>query len=100
MTGDATYYDLGLTACGEVYSNYDYVAAIAFSYWTTPNPNNDPMCQKSVRVIDPTNGKSIVVAIKDKCFACKRDDIDLSPIAFEQFRNKDVGRFTVTWDFL
>lgn len=100
MRGDATYYNLGLTACGEVFHNSDYVAAIAFSYWTTPNPNKDPMCYKRARVTDPTNGKSIVVAIKDKCSGCKLGDIDLSPTAFEQFRNKDVGRFTVSWDFI
>lgn len=100
MTGDATYYNLGMTACGQNFTDKDYVAAIAFSYWTTPNPNVDPMCQKHAKVIDPTNGKSITVAIKDKCGACKRDDIDLSPTAFEQFRNLDVGRFTVSWDFV
>lgn len=100
MTGDATYYNLGLTACGQVFTDNDYVAAIAFSYWTDPNPNNDKMCQKQARVIDQSNGKSVVVAIKDKCSACKRDDIDLSPIAFEQLRNLTVGRFTVSWDFI
>lgn len=58
------------------------------------------MCQKKVKVTDPKSGKSAVVAIKDKCGGCKRGDIDLSPVAFEQLRKKDVGRFKVKWDFV
>lgn len=100
MAGDATWYNLGMTACGQVFSDNDYVAAIAFSYWTTPNPNNDPMCQRRARVIDPSNGRSVDVAIKDKCASCGRDDIDLSPAAFQQLRNLDVGRFNINWNWI
>lgn len=89
-----------MTACGQVFNDNDYVAAIAFSYWTTPNPNNDPMCQKRARVTDPSTGKSVTVSIKDKCGGCQRGDIDLSPVAFQQLRDKSVGRFHVNWDFI
>ncbi|KAL4089516.1 hypothetical protein QTP88_024537 [Uroleucon formosanum] len=71
--GDLTYYDLGLTACGQVYTNKDMVAAIAFGHFTTPNPNLDPMCGKKVKIVDPGTSKSIIVTfnvlflkIKDK----------------------------------
>lgn len=65
--GDLTYYDLGLTACGRVYSNKDMVAAIAFKYFTTSNPNVDPVCGKRVKIVDPTTLKSVVVMIRDIC---------------------------------
>lgn len=98
--GDLTYYNLGLTACGQVYTNSDMVAAIAFSYFTSPNPNIDPMCGKQVKIIDPTTLKSIKVTIRDKCEGCKVNDIDVSPSAFEKLKPKNVGRFQVVWDFI
>lgn len=99
-TGDLTYYKLGLTACGQVYTDEDMVAAIAFSYFTTPNPNVDPMCGKQAKIVDPVTSKSIIVTIRDKCEYCKTNDIDVSPSAFEKLNSKSVGRFIVTWDFI
>lgn len=98
--GDLTYYDLGLTACGQVYTNKDMVAAIAFGHFTTPNPNLDPMCGKKVKIVDPGTSKSIIVTVRDKCEGCKMNDIDVSPSAFEKFKPKTVGRFKVSWDFI
>lgn len=90
-----------MTACGQVYRNEDYVAAIGFQYFTTPNPNNDPMCGRRVRVTDPSSGRSVVVTIRDKCQSCTgNDNIDLSPTAFSQLRDTRVGRFRVNWDFI
>lgn len=98
--GDLTYYDLGLTACGQVYTNKDMVAAIAFKYFTTSNPNVDPICGKRVKVVDPATLKSIVVMVRDICETCKANDIDVSPTAFEKLKSKSVGRFKVMWDFI
>jgi len=98
--GDLTYYNLGLTACGQVYTNNDMVAAIAFGHFKTPNPNFDPMCGKRVKIVDPGTSKSIVVTVRDKCEGCKINDIDVSPSAFEKLKPKTVGRFKVSWDFI
>ena len=102
VNGDATWYNpsVGLTACGTYHGDQEMIAATAFSWWTSPNPNLDPMCKKSARVTDPASGESIIVAIKDKCGGCKRDDIDLSLGAFQKLRNPDVGRFKVNWEFI
>ncbi len=78
----------------------DFVAATSFSYWTTPNPNLDPMCRRSARVTDPSTGRSVEVRIKDKCSGCASGDIDLSPAAFRQLRDLGVGRFRANWDFI
>lgn len=99
-SGDITYYNLGLTACGRVYADNDMVAAVAFGYFTFSNPNYDPMCGRQAVIRDPTTSKSIVVTIVDKCEGCKIDDIDVSPSAFEMLKPKTVGRFKVTWDFI
>lgn len=99
MTGYATYLNVGCT-CGQQFGNNDYVAAIASNYWTSLNFTHDPMCKQSVRVTDLTTGKSVDVAIKDKCPTCNNGDIVLSPIAFKQLQNLDVGSFKVTWNFL
>lgn len=98
VTGDATYYDLGMTACGQTYTDNDLVAAIAFNYFKKPNPNEDEMCGK--KAIAKGNGKSVTVMIKDKCGSCKEGDIDLSKAAFRQLSDLSVGRFQVTWDFI
>lgn len=98
--GDLTYFSLGLTACGQVYTDDDMVAAIAFSYFTSPNPNVDPMCGKQVKIIDPTTLKYVMVTIVDKCEDCKTNDIDVSPSAFEKLKPKIVGRSKVAWDFI
>jgi hypothetical protein len=99
-TGRLTYYNLGLTACGTWHSNEEFVAAVGRSYWTTANPNIDPMCQKTATVTDPSSGKSVTVAIKDICGSCTANDIDLSPSAFKALRPLDVGMFTANWDFI
>lgn len=42
-SGDATFYELGLTACGQTYTDSDYVAAISYKLFDingTPNPNS------------------------------------------------------------
>jgi len=99
VSGDATYYHVsaGLTACGTRHSDSEMVAAIGFPYWTTPNPNLDPNCRKTAWVRDPTNGNTITVRIVDKCGSCDRNNIDLSPAAFQRFRPLGVGRFRVEW---
>lgn len=98
--GDLTYYKLGLTACGQVYTDSDMVAALAFSHFTTPNPNLDPICGKRVKIVDPTTSKSVIVSIVDKCLACKVNDIDVSPAAFKMIKPLTVGRTKVVWDFI
>ena len=95
--GDGTWYNLGLTACGQSYSNSDYVCAIASSRFTSPNPNNDPLCNRKIRIQDPSSGKTVDVKCVDKCEGCQYTDIDMSPAAFKKLRSLDVGRFKVNW---
>lgn len=103
--GDATFYFVGgtedvnsnmlggFTACGERFSNLDFVAALSFSDFdnSTPNPNNSPTCSMCAQVCGPVG--TTVVRLKDKCAACQSGDIDLSPAAFSAaVGNFDIGR--------
>lgn len=89
-----------MTACGKSFTDDELVAAIAFSYWTTANPNLDPICGRLVRVEDPQNGKFVDVRIFDKCGGCKAGDIDLSPAAFQKLKDFGVGRWQGRWKFI
>lgn len=102
VSGDVTWYNpgVGLTACGTHHNDNELIAATAFHYWTNPNPNNDPMCQRRARITNPSNGKSVEVQIRDKCAACRGDDIDLSKGAFERIADLGVGRFRGNWQFI
>ncbi|ORY73460.1 RlpA-like double-psi beta-barrel-protein domain-containing protein-containing protein, partial [Protomyces lactucae-debilis] len=101
FSGEATYYNLGLTACGQTYTDSDMVAAISFPLFnrdSPANPNLAPSCGKKIKVM--RGGKSVVVQIRDKCEACKEYDVDLSPAAFNQLGVEQEGRFPITWQYL
>jgi len=105
QSGDATFYSVGLTGCGEEYKDSDMVAGVGKMYWLGKgNPKNDPMCQTQVKVTSALENKkgkkkSVTVLIQDKCVKCKPGEIQLSPAAFEALGQPlTVERFPVTWE--
>ncbi|WP_033288850.1 cysteine/serine endopeptidase inhibitor [Amycolatopsis jejuensis] len=98
--GSATYYnDAGYGACGQqINAATQMLVAAPAALWTSPNPNNDPLCRKSIRVT--YNGKTITVPIKDKCPSCDSTKIDLSLPAFRSLANPDLGIIRVTWSIV
>lgn len=43
-------------------------------------------------------GKSVTVAITDRCTGCALTDLDFSPSAFDQLASEDLGRLSgMTW---
>lgn len=105
FTGQLTFYDVGLGACGGTNSDSDMIAAASmllydgFDGYTGGNSNNNPICGKQVQIT--FEGKSIVVTIVDRCVGCAREDLDLSPTAFALLANRDRGRVSgATWHFL
>jgi hypothetical protein len=106
MTGKATYYnDAGYGACGTaINAATESLVAVSHTWWTTANPNNDPLC-RNVSVQVTYNGKTIVVPVKDKCPSCDSTHLDLSQAAFGQFASTDPantpGVLTgVVWKFV
>ncbi|RHZ68908.1 hypothetical protein Glove_292g32 [Diversispora epigaea] len=101
--GEATFYDVGLGACGKQNNNNQRVAAIShglFDSIPSPggNPNKNKFCGKKARV--SRGKKSVVVTVVDRCGGCNFGDIDLSPSAFDKIAKPAEGRVNVQWRFI
>uniref|UniRef100_A0A1I7ZH91 DPBB_1 domain-containing protein n=1 Tax=Steinernema glaseri TaxID=37863 RepID=A0A1I7ZH91_9BILA len=93
ISGHFTYYDdKGYGACGSsINAESQQLVAASYQYWTSSNPNNDPVC-KNICVEVKYKGKSIKVPVKDKCPSCAANHFDLSKAAFKKLEpNLGVG---------
>lgn len=99
-TGDLTYYDLGMGACGFDDSGLDYdehIVAISKDVMGTQS-NGNPYCDQTITI--KAKGKTIQATVRDKCMGCAPENIDVSKGAFEAlFGSLDLGRTTVEWWF-
>ncbi|KAI8992737.1 RlpA-like double-psi beta-barrel-protein domain-containing protein-containing protein [Trametes punicea] len=101
-TGDATFYEAGLGACGIFNTDADFIVAVdAQTFDTFPgatgNPNTNPICNKQLTATT-TDGKSVTLTVTDRCAGCGPGSIDLTPTAFQQLAPLSVGRLHgVTW---
>jgi expansin (peptidoglycan-binding protein) len=105
QTGQGTFYATGLGACGITNSDTDFIAAASqhlfdnFPGYNRVNPNTNPICGRKVKAT--YQGKSVTVAITDRCVACAVTDLDFSPAAFNTLSDPAVGRISgMTWDWL
>ncbi|MBO0655844.1 RlpA-like double-psi beta-barrel domain-containing protein [Streptomyces triculaminicus] len=102
MNGKMTYYtDKGFGACGTpIDANSQDLVAVSPSWWTSANPNNDPLC-KGISVEVSYNGKTVRVPVRDKCLSCDRTHIDLGRPAFQKLAPLDRGVVNgITWKFV
>ena len=102
-TGDMTWYDVGLGACGLTSSPSDHIVAISESifdsYTQGGNPNNNPLCGKSV-TITGVDGTARTATIVDRCTGCAAADLDLSADFFNLVTDNGDGRVhNVKWKF-
>lgn len=98
-SGDMTYYDAGLGACGITSTNSDAIVALPFSFFTAANPNLDPQCGRTIRIT--YNGNTQDATVVDKCAGCAGNSIDVTPTLFTNLVGSlDAGRVQVTWDFV
>lgn len=101
FSGEGTYYDPEMGACGKVNSADEMIVAISHELYdkNTPNgnPNKNTLCGKKIKA--SYEGKSVEVSVVDRCVGCARDDLDLSPAAFEKIADKDLGRINLTWQW-
>ncbi|KAL7269600.1 hypothetical protein RUND412_007725 [Rhizina undulata] len=110
FTGDGTYYNPALGACGINSTDTDFVGAVSWIVFDKAqvggNPNNNPLCGRKVRVSrfrselsTPVNA-SVEVTIVDRCTGCNATAIDLSPVAFDQIAEQVLGRVLVSWAWI
>ncbi|PVI06249.1 hypothetical protein DM02DRAFT_679666 [Periconia macrospinosa] len=101
LSGDLTYYDPGLGACGQTHTENDAIVAVShirFDAAGGANPNNNPLCNKKIRII--RNGHAVDVTVVDRCTGCKQDDLDVSMAVFKSLADVDAGRVSTTWSWL
>ncbi|KAH9905382.1 RlpA-like double-psi beta-barrel-protein domain-containing protein-containing protein [Xylariomycetidae sp. FL2044] len=92
-TGDITYYEPGLGACGWTNSDSEHVVALSPAQFAA-----DPdVCGKSISI--QKDGKTASAQVVDKCPSCAAGSIDVSSTVFESLVDLSVGRTTVTWSY-
>ncbi|KAL7422300.1 hypothetical protein Q5752_002946 [Cryptotrichosporon argae] len=94
-SGRATYYAVGLGACGDYNSASDYIVALNSDQYGSGSPG--PQCFKSITI--SYNGKTAVAEIMDECPSCSYGDLDLSEGLFDHFADESLGEFEMTWWF-
>ncbi|KAI9365673.1 RlpA-like double-psi beta-barrel-protein domain-containing protein-containing protein, partial [Pilaira anomala] len=97
-SGDGTWFNLGLGSCGQDNNDSEFVAAMnAPQMENGANPNSNPMCGKDILITNPANNKTVTVKIVDTCPPCTSGSVDLSPAAFSNISDLDVGRIKIDW---
>ncbi|CAG8526108.1 11849_t:CDS:1 [Ambispora leptoticha] len=101
-SGDGTFFDPGLGACGTTANDNSMIVALAAPDFdpSTPNgnPNKNSLCGKRVRIF--RNEKSVDAIVQDRCPPCKSGDIDMSPAVFKHIANPSEGRILVSWQYI
>ncbi|KAL0945410.1 hypothetical protein HGRIS_000902 [Hohenbuehelia grisea] len=92
LSGDATWYNTGLGACGGRNKDSDRIVALSPRQF-----KNRQNCRKHIKV--HYRGKTVDATVVDLCPGCAGDSIDLSPAAFKALAPLDDGRIKVTWNF-
>ncbi|KAH9839118.1 plant expansin [Rhodofomes roseus] len=104
QTGDGTFYQTGLGACGVNNVDSDYIVAVSedlfdnYPGYNGINPSNNPVCNKQITA--NYNGNSVTVTVTDRCVGCAVTNLDFSPSAFSQLASESLGRLhgmTWTW---
>lgn len=96
-SGKATFYSVkksGKPSCGGHAGNNDLVAAL--SKHRMSKGHGKP-CGEKIKI----KGKhgSVTVKVVDTCPGCGKNDIDLSPKAFEKIAKKKDGEAKISWSF-
>ncbi|KXL50013.1 MAG: hypothetical protein FE78DRAFT_138815 [Acidomyces sp. 'richmondensis'] len=104
-TGDLTWYQTGLGACGITSSPSDHIVAIseviydAYDAEAGGNPNNNPMCGKTV-TITGVDGIPYTATVVDRCTGCDEASLDLSQDFFNLVTSNGNGRvYNINWKF-
>jgi len=97
-TGDLTWYDTGLGACGVSSGSTDAIVAISEAVFDAygvnagiANPNNNPLCGRKVSITG-ADGSAYKATVVDRCTGCAAADLDLSQGFFNTVTNNGDGR--------
>ncbi|KAI8076517.1 RlpA-like double-psi beta-barrel-protein domain-containing protein-containing protein [Gilbertella persicaria] len=93
MSGDATYYTVGLGSCGDTNSDSEMVAALSGSLMGSSSDGK--YCGKSITIKGGSG--SVTVKVVDTCPSCGEGDVDLSPAAFKELGSLSKGVIPIKW---
>lgn len=95
FTGDATYWEPAMGACGWTNTASEDVVAISQSVFDpkTPggNPNNNPLCGQMVS-IKCKDGSTVQAKVVDRCVGCASGDLDMTKTLFDKVTSFGDGR--------
>jgi hypothetical protein len=101
-SGELTWYDVGLGACGFTNVDGDHIVAIShtiFDSYSTGNPNTNPLCGKYVS-IQGKDGQTHQAKVVDRCVGCVEGDLDLSHEFFNTVTSNGDGRVSgMSWSW-
>ncbi|KAK5707229.1 hypothetical protein LTR17_020862 [Elasticomyces elasticus] len=111
-TGDLTYYQPGLGACGITSDSTDSIVSVSHIIFDAAgssssqggNSNNNPLCGQMLRAsrYDEEAGadRSVDLKVVDRCTGCEPGDLDTSLGVFTRLAAEASGRVDVTWAWL
>ncbi|RYP19124.1 hypothetical protein DL765_003540 [Monosporascus sp. GIB2] len=91
FTGDMSWYNPGLGACGHLNSEADLVVALSSSEYSSD------VCGRRITISG--NGRTTAATVVDRCLSCASGSIDVSPVVFDDIAPLELGRVQVTWEF-
>ncbi|KAG9017995.1 hypothetical protein FRB90_012720 [Tulasnella sp. 427] len=94
--GRATWYDVGLGACGNHNSPGDYIVALNSHQLDT---SRYPPVQCGRKVLITWQGKSAVATVQDECPGCPFGALDMSKGLFQHFTGLGTGEFQMSWQW-
>ncbi|WWC90103.1 uncharacterized protein L201_005036 [Kwoniella dendrophila CBS 6074] len=89
----ATFYDVGLGACGWYNGPNDFIVAQNSAQYGGGYPG--PNCGRSISI--SYGGKTVIATIADECPTCPYGGLDMSRGLFTQFASEGAGVFYMTW---
>jgi len=91
----ATFYAVGLGACGKTNQPNDFIVALNSPQYGGGSPG--PQCFKRISIT--CNGKTADATIMDECPGCPFGGLDMSEGLFKFFGPLSAGVMTCDWDF-
>ncbi|KAG8936722.1 hypothetical protein FRC03_010215 [Tulasnella sp. 419] len=89
--GKATYFDVGLGACGKVNKNSQPIIALNGAQY------KKSACGKWITIKNPKNKKSARGFVMDLCPGCGKGNLDLSPSLFKKLGKTAQGVIPIEW---
>ncbi|KAI1388162.1 uncharacterized protein F4822DRAFT_236406 [Hypoxylon trugodes] len=109
FTGELTYYDPALGACGIQSNSYEDIVSVSHIIFDATSQGNDPntnsLCGMRIRVTRDfveagAGNRSVDVVVVDRCVGCQATDLDLSLSVFTQLAPQDSGKVVGSWAWL